>query len=276
MKQKTVGKSGSIEGVGLHTGRKARVFVEPAEPNKGLRFFRDGIRVEGIFSSARCTAIGRKSLSLATVEHLLSALTGLGVTNADIGVTGPEIPILDGSAADWVQFLKKLGVIDQPAPLAVHRIAEPIFCHDEKAALAVYPADDLRVSYALNCRHPLLADQKVDFLMDAGVYEREIAPARTFCTEEEAQVLKKKGFGRGADFKNTLVIGAKGPLQNRFRFVDECARHKVLDLLGDLALAGFAVKGHVVGLRSGHALNHELVKKIIYQSMTTKRAYNEK
>ena len=140
---------------------------------------------------------------------------------------------------------------------------EPIFCHEGSAALLALPHDGLRVTYTLDYPHPALRSQTVSFEVDEGVYARQIAPARTFCTEEEARSLRQKGFGKGADRRNTLVMGPSGPRGNRLRFADECARHKVLDLLGDLGLLNLDLRGHFIGIRSGHALNHRLCELIL-------------
>ncbi|HTL71162.1 MAG TPA: UDP-3-O-acyl-N-acetylglucosamine deacetylase [Candidatus Eisenbacteria bacterium] len=265
--QKTVLRAGSLSGIGLHTGREATVRVEPAPADHGVRFFKRGREASGGESVSRCTSVGAGEDRIQTVEHLCAALSGLGVTNAAVHVEGDEIPVLDGSAAPFVEFLKGLGLAEQEKAAPAHRITEPIFCHEGKAALCAYPAETFRAAYTLDYDHPLLSSQTVQFALTPEVFEREIAPARTFCTQEEAARLKEAGFGLGGNTDNTLVMSASGPVKNRLRFEDECARHKVLDLLGDLSLLGFGILGTVVGLRSGHALNRRLVEAIRRQKI---------
>ena len=274
-KQKTLGRAGSISGTGLHTGKSATITLKPALCGAGIRFFKNGKAIS-VFSeepataseSLRRTSVGSRELEVQTVEHLLSAISGLGVSNVEIHADGPEMPGLDGSAAGYVKFLKELGIVEQEAASLPYRIQEPIFCQEKEKAIAVYPADEFRVSYVLDYDHPFLKNQEVDFKLTPEIFEKEVAPARTFCTEQEAEAVRKTGLGLGANFENTLVIGKDGPLHNRLRFQDECARHKALDIVGDLALLGFPIAGHVVGIRSGHSLNRKLVEQIKKQRET--------
>ena len=268
--QKTVGQPGQIAGIGLHTGKPCSVRFVPAGPDTGIRFFRDGKFVGtpgpdawvSSSDSLRCSAIGEGDARILTIEHLLASLRGLGLTNLTVEVEGPELPGLDGSALPFVQLFRKLGVVNQPAPVDFYRITEPIFCYDKQKSIAIYPAEEFSVSYVLDYDHPHLRNQKVDFVLTPELFERQIAPSRTFCTEKEAMELPRHGFGLGADRDNTLVIREDGSHVGRLRFPDECARHKVLDILGDFTLLGFPVVGRVVGLRSGHTLNKKLIQAI--------------
>ncbi len=268
MTQKTVGKRGSLSGVGIHTGKECTVVFDPAPADFGVQFFRRGKRIGenpsgvglSVTGASRCTVIGSEKENIRTVEHLLAALLGLEICNIRMEVDGEEIPILDGSAAAFVRFFKKLGITDQKVPRPRVKITEPIFCGEKHKALAVYPAEEFSVAYTLDYDHPLLRKQTVDFILSPKVFEREIAPARTFCTEEESRAVREGGLGLGADTTNTLVISENGVVENKFLFADECARHKVLDLLGDLNLLGVSIVGRVVGLRSGHSLNCRLVE----------------
>ena len=280
--QKTIGREGSVSGIGIHSGQTATVLLKPAAAGSGIQFFKNGARLRFSLSddrdvsasadgkvNLRCSSVGQEDLRILTVEHLLAALCGLEITNIEIHVDGAEVPGLDGSALPFVKLLKSLGIVEQAAVRDVYRISEPIFCYGPHSAISVYPDERFSVAYTMDYDHPQLRNQRVDFTLDADLFENEIAPARTFCTENEALELKKRGFGRGADYGNTLVISQKGVAGNRLRFPDECARHKVLDILGDLNLLGFSIVGRVVGLRSGHALNQKLVEEIKKQ----KRAY---
>ncbi len=275
--QKTLGGPGSLSGAGLHTGKPCTVTFRPAAAGEGIRFFQEGRPAAELGSqqrgasaeSLRCSALGDGERRILTVEHLLASLRGLGLTNVSIDVDGPEIPGLDGSALPYVQLFKRLGIVEQKAPTDFYRITEPIFCYDELKSIAVYPADEFSVGYVLNYEHPHLKDQKVDFVLSPEVFEKEIAPSRTFCTEKEARELPGKGYGLGADTQNTLVVREDGSHLALMRFPDECARHKVLDILGDFMLLGFPVVGRVVGLRSGHSLNQKLVEAIRAQKERT-------
>ncbi len=272
-KQRTVGRSGILKGVGLHTGVEGSVTVKPSAANRGVRFFRKGKEIGRLGTDAqylrdsrpRCSFIGEGENQLLTVEHLLAACQGLGVTNADIEVEGPEVPALDGSAKPFVDFLKRLGLEEQGSLENPYRIQEPIFCHDKGKALCALPADELVISYVLDYDHPYLRDQKVQFTVTPVTFESGIAPARTFCTAQEVGELKNAGFGLGGNAENTLVIPERGLDQTKLRFPDECARHKVLDLLGDLALLGAPLVARIIGLRSGHRLNRQLVHEIMKQ-----------
>ena len=260
-----------MSGVGLHTGRPCTVSFRPADADSGVRFFREGrfvsqLSAEGDFGFStdpmRCSFIGDEENRILTVEHLLASLSGLGITNLVVDVLGPELPGLDGSALGFVRCLKELGVADQGQPAEFYRISEPIFCYDKAKAIAIFPAETFSVSYVLDYDHPFLRNQKVDFALTPESFEKEIAPARTFCTEVEARQLQKNGYGLGASRENTLVVTENGSHVSGLRFEDECARHKVLDILGDIRLLGFPVLGRVVAIRSGHALNRQLVQEI--------------
>lgn len=276
--QKTLGAEVRLEGVGLHTGERSSVTLKPLGAGSGLVMKRRvGNALETVFCSsdvrfdaqshARRSTLGFDEARVETVEHLSAALYGLGVSNVEVVVEGPEIPVMDGSALEFVKAIRKAGLVDQAIPRGVFAVTEPLFVSTPKAALAVLPDDKFCVTYTLDYKHPKLSGQTVSFEVNEDVFAEDIAPARTFCTEQEAQALRAQGLGKGADYKNTLVMGQDGPVQNRLRFADECARHKVLDLIGDLGVMGFELRGHVVGIRSGHALNRELVLKILEQKM---------
>jgi UDP-3-O-acyl N-acetylglucosamine deacetylase len=261
VKEKTVAREGFVSGTGLHEGVSCTVTARPAPPRSGVRFFRGGCELKNVSVGGRCTALSNGDIQFKTVEHLLAAVSALGISNVEFHADGPEVPALDGSALPFVRWLKGLGITEQDAEREVFRVTEPIFCGDSRRAICVYPDEVFSVSYVLDYEHPALKSQKVDFKVDAATFEREIAPARTFCTAEEAELLRSKGFGRGATNDNTVVYSAEGAAMP-LRFPDEAARHKALDLIGDLALLGFALAGRVIALRGGHELNRKLVEAI--------------
>ena len=285
--QKTISREGRISGIGLHTGEPSTLVLKPAAIDSGLSFLRHGCFVSRLpgdndfglaaisqaTNSLRCSTLGEGENRILTVEHLLAALHGLGISNLEIDVLGSEIPGLDGSALPFVHELKKLGIVDQGKALDFYRISEPIFCYDKTKAIAIYPAESFSISYVLDYEHPYLRDQKVDFELTPEAFEAQIAPARTFCTDREAGELQKRGFGLGASIENTVVVTENGSHRSQLRFENEPARHKVLDLLGDLHLLGFPILGRVVAIRSGHALNRQMVQAIKKQreSMSVKK-----
>lgn len=277
--QRTIQKEGVLSGIGLHTGKKVQLTCKPALAYEGIRFYRAGKLISDLAQDAtsfvsgdslRCSSIGRGDDRLLTVEHLLAALRGLGITNIRIEVEGPEVPGMDGSALPFVSFFKALGLQDQQEATQFYRVREPIFCYDKAKSICILPADEFSVSYVLDYDHPHLKDQKVDFVLSPDVFEKEIAPSRTFCTEAEALEVPKHGLGLGASVDNTLIVKVDGSHLKQLRYPDECARHKVLDILGDFNLLGFPVLGRVVAIRSGHALNQQLVQAIKKQRDTMK------
>ncbi len=265
--QKTIRKEGTLSGIGIHTGLIHTVIFKPAGEDEGIRLFKHGRPVPMVReSSIRCTALGTREDPVMTVEHVLAALHGLGITNITIDVIGSEMPALDGSALPYVNFLQSLEIVEQKNKTKVFQLREPIFIAEKTKAIVAFPSDVFRVGYVLDYPHPFLSGQTVDFQVNEELFETQIAPARTFCTDEEVQVLRDQGFGRGADPDNTIVISAKGPLGAILRFPDECARHKALDMIGDLCLTGLSLKARFIGIRSGHALNNLMVERILREA----------
>jgi UDP-3-O-[3-hydroxymyristoyl] N-acetylglucosamine deacetylase/3-hydroxyacyl-[acyl-carrier-protein] dehydratase len=215
--------------------------------------------------SPRRTSIGNDSIEIHTIEHLMAALAGLGIDNLGIEIDNNEVPALDGSSLSFLEILNKAGIKEQPKERAYYSIKEPISVEEEGASIIAVPSGDFRISYTLNYDHPLLKAQFMEINVNPDVFKNEIAPARTFCLEDEAQELQQQGLGRGADYQNTLVMGKTGIIENKLRYEDEFVRHKVSDLIGDLYLLGCPIKGHVIALRSGHSLNLKLAKKIYQQ-----------
>ena len=271
IKQQTLREAVSFQGVGLHTGRAVEVTLRPAEPDTGIVFVRTDLNptprvhatVESVRSDgARQTAVVVGDGMVRTIEHLMATLHGLGIDNAMIEVDGEELPGLDGSAREYVEKINRVGLVEQGRERHFIEIQEPFYVDYGDQSLIVLPAPNLTVSYTLSYRHQDLADQFLSLRILPEIFEREIAPARTFCLKEEAQLLLAKGFGKGANFENTLVFERNQPIENSLRFADEACRHKMMDLLGDLYLLGGFLKGHVIATRSGHSLNLELVRKI--------------
>ncbi len=271
--QHTIDREIKLEGTGIHTGKPVKLTLKPAPINYGVRFVRvdlpdkpcivcDASNVIDISKRPRRTSVGIKDVEVHTVEHLLASLTGLGIDNIMAELDSEELPGLDGSALPFVEALKAAGRKTQDLPKKVFEIKEPIWVEEKDSVLAIFPSEELRISYTLNYSHPLLKSQFMTYALNPDSFEKEIAPSRTFCTESEAAELKNAGLGRGANYNNTLVVGENGVVNNKLRFEDEFVRHKVLDIIGDLNLLGFSIKGHIIGFKSGHSVNIKLIHKI--------------
>jgi len=248
----------SVEGVGVHTGKISRVTIRPAEENTGISFYAGGrwfpALAEYVVSTDRCTTLGVDGVRVMTVEHLLSALAGAGVDNAQIEVDGEEIPVLDGSAMPWVERFLGVGLHEQPAQRQRFRLTRPVSVMAGDRGIWAMPHPERLLITAVHYDHPLVGTQVAWFRLDKMDYLKEIAPARTFGFWEEVESLLARGKALGGNLDNALVIFPdrySAPL----RFPDEVLRHKVLDLLGDLALVGRQVEALFVAVKPSHTLN---------------------
>lgn len=274
IRQKTIKGPVEIEGTGLQTGKKVKLTLRSSPADSGINFIRVDLPNKPLLNlqsidlgranpiKTRRTALGTGPAEVQTTEHLLAALSGLSIDNIVIESDNVEMPGLDGSARDFLAAMKKAGTIEQDLPRKVLKVEEPVWCKDGDRFLAVFPDEDFKISYLLSYNYPGLESQFFTTTVNEINFEKEIAPARTFCLKREAVILLAMGLGKGANYNNTLVIGKSGPVKNAFRFPNEPVRHKVLDLIGDLYILGMPIKGHVVAIKSGHKLNMELVKKL--------------
>ena len=272
--QRTIAKEVFMNGMGIHTGEPVSIRVLPASADTGIVFIRTDLphrptipvksaQVVDFDKSVRRTTLSKDGVEVQTVEHFMASLWGAGIDNAYVEVTNVEMPGLDGSALPFVQQFKTAGTLEQDAPKRYVSLREPIFVEEGDSSIVVFPDKTLRISYMLSYPHPRLKSQFVSYTLNgAASFEETIAPARTFCLKEESDMLRAAGFGKGATYENTLVVGEEGVIQNRLRFEDEFARHKILDLLGDLYLLGARLKAHVIAVKSGHPLNVKLLKKL--------------
>jgi len=273
MKQKTLAKNVTLKGVGLHTGVKVQATFKPAETGSGIRFIRTDLNprveikaaadcVKDGTAVSRCTSVASQEITIHTVEHAMSALAGLGISNAIIEINANELPGLDGSSLDYVKAFRKAGIVEQNQSVKAFAVREPLGVERNGASIYIVPSHELKIFYTLDYDHPRLRSQFVSLAFNEAAYEKDIAPCRTFCLQSEIAQIRDLGLGKGADSQNTLVIGEGGAVKNKFRFPDECARHKILDFIGDLYLLGVPILGHVYAVKSGHSLNIELLKKI--------------
>jgi len=252
-----------FEGVGLHTGEHATVEVAPAEPDSGIVFVLTAPAVtktvsvpavaENVVETSRATVVGSDGASVSTTEHLLSALFACGVSNARITVNGPEIPIRDGSAREFVAGIDRAGIRQQPFPRRVLSLSEPYVLRNGDRMVAALPAPEFRVRFVADFAPPI-GTQYYDGSVDGDAYRSEIADARTFGYLHEVEALRARGLALGGSLENALVFTPEGPVQP-LRWHNEVVRHKVLDLIGDFALLGAWPQFEVVAFKSGHEMH---------------------
>jgi len=266
--QKTIARDGSLEGVGLHTGQTTRLTLRPAPPNTGLVFrvrcaageAEIPARIEYVpadGTAIRNTMLVKGEVKIVTVEHVLAALYGMGVTNCYLDLDGNEPPITScGSALPYVELLRSVGIAYQGLPAGYFRVTSPIALREPGIEIVAEPADALRLSMWVRYDDPLIGEQEASFEIRPEIFAREIAPARTFAFMDDVIQMRDLGYAQGGTYETALVI-ENGELAGgqQFRFPDEIVRHKLLDLLGDLALLGMPLQAHVRARRSGHASN---------------------
>lgn len=263
MKQKTISKSFTLSGKGLHFGKDSSLFFSPAPPNTGIYFIKDGRKIPALVNHVVETRRGTAVDGIAVVEHLLAAVYGLGIDNLQIEIKGDEPPALDGSALPYLESLQRAGIIEQKELKNFLILKQPIKIIEEEASLEVLPYRGFKVDFVVN--FPGVGEQRYIFDSEKISFEKEIAPARTFGYIEEYEMLKEQGLALGASFENALVLGKDGYI-NTPRFPDETVRHKILDLMGDLALLGRPLLAEVKAIKSGHKLNIELVRRLTLRS----------
>lgn len=271
--QRTIPRPVEVRGVGYLSGKDITLRFQPAPADTGVVFVRTDLpvraplpaRVDRVTGTNRRTTLGEFPASVALVEHVMSALAGLRIDNCIVELDGPEPPGLDGSARAFVQALHRAGVEVQSATRDVWTVRTPLVVRKGGATLSIYPAeqDELRITYLLDYGHEApLSPQRHTSTVSPETFALGIAGCRTFLLEQEAHELIRQGFGKRTALSDLLVFGASGVIANKLRFADEPARHKVLDILGDLALSGLDLRGHVVAYRSGHPLNVEMVREL--------------
>ncbi|RMH30375.1 MAG: UDP-3-O-[3-hydroxymyristoyl] N-acetylglucosamine deacetylase [Planctomycetota bacterium] len=272
--QRTLAGAATISGRGLFTGEPVTATLRPAEPDTGFVFVRTDLpgakpvpgRVEYVVSKPRHTALQRGEAVIETTEHCLSGLVGMGVDNAVIELDAPELPSGDGSATPFVEAVAAAGVVEQPAPRRPLVITEPITVRDGDAMIAAMPTagDGMDLLYDLDYGEDAPIGRQIHaYTLESETYRARIAPARTFAMRHEAEAMRDQGLFEHVSLKDVLVIGEHGPIENAYRFDDEPVRHKLLDLIGDLALVGRPIRGRILASKSGHALNQRLARALI-------------
>ena len=270
IREQTIRSSVECSGVGLHSGAPVTLRILPAPTGTGIVFRRidlDGFEVEAVSRNVArvsyATSLMKKGVLISTTEHLLSALVGMGIDNAIVELDNLELPILDGSALPFVELIRRAGIRRQRRPRTYIRIVRTLELTEGRKFIGIYPSDRYSVSYAINFPHPLIGHESRTLELTNGQYVSTIAPARTFGFLHEAEAMRQQGLIRGASKENALVLTRDGLINPPLRFADEFVRHKILDLIGDLALIGRQVLGNVVADRAGHAMHTALVSRLL-------------
>lgn len=277
LNQRTLKSRVSCTGVGLHSGARIDLALVPAPANTGIVFVRTDLpqaleipaRAEFVVDTRLATTIGKGNVRVGTIEHLMAALAGLGIDNCRVEVSGPEVPIMDGSAAPFAYLILSAGIEQQKPTKRFLVIRKPVTVTDGDKEAKLVPAQQMSISFTIDFDHPLISDQSYRLDVSDKAFHREIARARTFGFLKEVEYLKSMGLARGGSLENAIVIDEFSILNpDGLRFPDEFVRHKILDSVGDISLAGMPVIGHLVCKKSGHALNHKLVTKVLADPAT--------
>ncbi|MEA2491837.1 MAG: UDP-3-O-[3-hydroxymyristoyl] N-acetylglucosamine deacetylase [Acidobacteriota bacterium] len=280
VQRKTINANVSITGIGLHSGIYTKVELHPAHAGSGITFVRadlDGLRIPALQASTTAldyaTTVGKDDVQVGTVEHLLSAIMACGLTDVDIHIDGPEVPIIDGSALPFMHLIDAAGVRTLDAELQVLRIREPIEIVDGDKSIRMVPANRLIIKYKIDFNHPSIGKQSFQFDFGHDNFLRKIAPARTFGFMRDVEKLRQAGLARGGSVENAIVLDDRGVVGGPLRFRDEFVRHKILDLVGDLALVGRPIVGEITAYRAGHALHSRFVEQILRISAAEEDTY---
>lgn len=264
--QKTLASPVTLEGTGLHGGGKVRVVIHPAPEDTGIVFYDGGCEVPGVvfnvIDTSRGTTIGINGCRVRTIEHLMSALRGTGVDNAVVEVFGSETPALDGSAWPYVEAIDAVGLVVQESARKTISIDQPVCVQTNGSFILAVPAQELRITYVMSYDHPLIGSQTATYRLKEADFGTEIAPARTFVLYEEVAGLFESQLARGGSLDNVIVVW-QDRMSSDLRFPDELVRHKLVDLVGDLALIGGLLHAEVLAVKSGHTLNIKFASEVL-------------
>ena len=268
--QQTIRKSFSLNGIGLHSGKKVKITVEPATVNNGIKFIRTDLRKDNIVpalwsnvsSTNLCTTISNeKGVSVSTIEHLMSSLSGMHIDNANILINNLEVPIMDGSSLPFVEELENSGIVNQETPRRIISVKKEIFVSNNDSYAKITPNKQFSIDFEIDFESQLVSKQACQLQLINGNYKTDVSSARTFGFEKDVDYLQANGLALGGSLDNAVVVGEKNILNKEgLRFNDEFVRHKILDSIGDLYLAGKPIQGYFYGSKSGHFLNNQLLK----------------
>jgi len=269
--QRTIREKIGCTGIGLHSGKKAKITFVPAEPDTGIKFKRTDVSGNNCIIEAShqnlatvnyATTLSKNGSSVQTVEHLMAALAGLGIDNLIVEIDSDEVPIMDGSAAPFVFLLQEAGILEQAAPRKYIKIKKTIQVGTDDKFIKITPAEELSITYTINFNHPLINTQKAHYTLTEATFIKKISRARTFGFLHEAKQLREAGLIKGGSLDNAIVVGDYHILNGSLRFEDEFVCHKIIDFIGDLYLLGRPIIGHVTAYKAGHGLHSILVKEI--------------
>jgi UDP-3-O-[3-hydroxymyristoyl] N-acetylglucosamine deacetylase len=270
--QRTLKKEITCASIGLHTGRKVNMTIRPAGVDAGITFIRKDLAnhnfikadMYNVSDTQLATTIGNNGARVSTVEHLLSAFSGMGLDNAIVEVDAPEIPIMDGSALPFVKMLKNVGTKVQGKGKKLLVITQPVSVSDGDGEAMFLPAPGFEITYKIDFKHPLISEQSYHVVFSDVAYEQEICSARTFGFLKDVEYLQAKGLALGGSLKNAVVLTEDKIINKEgLRFPDEFVKHKILDAIGDLSLLGMPIIGHFMAYKSGHKLNNMLLKELL-------------
>lgn len=271
--QRTLESATCCTGTGLHTGREVSLTLRPADPDTGIVFIRkdlpEAVRIKAemkaISASAFATTLESRGVSIATVEHLLAAISGLDIDNVIVEVDAPEVPIMDGSAAPFVSLIGDAGIVEQNQPRKYIVIRKTVRIAEGERRIEFCPSTGgLKISYTVDFDHPVISKQFYEVSSPGTAFQEEISPARTFGFLSDVAELRSRGYAQGGSLENAIVVDDFGVLNEEgLRFRDEFVRHKILDLIGDLSLLGHPLVCHINAYKSGHNMNHNLLKEML-------------
>ncbi len=276
--QRTLSKSATCSGIGLHSGKTVNLTIKPAPINHGIKFVRtdlpDNPRIAAHFNrvvdTSLATVIGSDGCIVSTIEHLMASFAGLSIDNALVELDAYEVPVMDGSAGPFTEMIKSAGIQTQEAPRHFFVIKELIEHKDNQKSVAVYPSNKFKITCSIEFDHPLIGKQCFSMDISDHIFETEISRARTFGFLHEVEYLKRFGLARGGSLENAVVIDQHRIInKDGLRYPDEFVRHKILDCLGDFSLLGMPILGHLVVDKTGHAFNHAFLEKFF----TEKRSW---
>ena len=271
MKEKTIRKEVSCNGIGLHSGQPIELKLLPAPEGSGIVFIRKDLGKKRIpadaahvVSTQLSTTIGAEGVTVQTIEHLMAAVSALEIDHLTVEIDGPEVPVLDGSAAPFVALLLEAGVVNQEKNKSYIEFLKPVTVSEKGKYVTIRPGSSFDISYEIQFDHPLISNQSYFYRHSRRAFTEEIAPARTFGFLKDVERLKAQGLAQGGSLENAIVIGENQILNKQgLRFSDEFVRHKILDLIGDFSLLGMPVLGHVQALCSGHMLHSKLIQEVL-------------
>ena len=283
--QRTLRDNVSCTGIGLHSGEKVRMTIKPAPPDFGIRFIRKDLPgkcsikacSDNVINTTMCTILGKNGNQVSTIEHLMATFFGFGIDNAIIEIDGPEVPIMDGSSASFIYLLKSAGIKEQKKSKEFILIKKTINIREGNKSITIKPSKKLKISFTIDFHHPLISNQQYDFSFSGKNFIDEISRARTFGFLKDIEALREAGLAKGGSLDNAIVIDDfKVINEDGLRYHNEFVRHKILDFLGDIAVMGTPIIGHFFVNKSGHALNHAMLRKLSSNQKYWKRITLEK